>query len=42
MSYVESKSNLFFSLGARQSANVKMTEFEIYGNRAQFSLTEDC
>lgn len=27
MSYVESKSNLFFSLGARQSANVKMMDF---------------
>lgn len=34
MSYVESKSNLFFSLGARQSANMKMTDFEIYEIRS--------
>lgn len=34
MSYVEGKNNLFFSLGARQSANVKMTDFETYEIRA--------
>ena len=34
MSHVESKSNLFFSLGTRQSANMKMTDFEIYEIRS--------
>lgn len=36
MSYVESKSNLFFSLGARQLANMKMTDFEICEIKASF------
>lgn len=36
MSYVEHKSNLFFSLGGRQLACVNMTDLEINEIRAEF------